>query len=113
MNQFHAPVLIAASGVHAPVVIALPIIAAVVILKVVVSRARGRPGLGGKIVVRCSKGHVFTTTWSPLGSLTSIRLGTARVQRCPVGNHWSLVKPVNDSELTDEDRQQLATPHPN
>ena len=65
MNHGGAPVLIVASGYHAPLVIALPIIAAVVILKVVVSKARGRPALGGKIVVRCSKGHVFTTTWSP------------------------------------------------
>jgi hypothetical protein len=51
---------------------------------------------------------LFTTTWSPLGSLTSIRLGFARYQRCPVGNHWALVKPVNDSDLTDEDRRIAA-----
>jgi hypothetical protein len=113
VNHVHAPVLIVASGYHAPLVIALPIVAAVVILKVAVSKARGRPALAGEIVVRCSKGHVFTTTWSPLGSLTSIRLGAAWVQRCPVGNHWSLVKPVNDSELTDDDRRQLAAQHSN
>ncbi len=112
MSHVAAPVLIVATGYQAPLVIALPIIAAVVILKVVASKARGRPALGGNIVVRCSKGHVFTTTWSSLGSLTSIRLGPARVQRCPVGNHWSLVKPANDSELTDEDRRQLAAQHP-
>jgi hypothetical protein len=112
VNHVGAPVLIVATGYHAPIVIALPIIAAAVILKVVVSKARGGPALRGKIVVRCSKGHVFTTTWSPLGSLTSIRLGSARVQRCPVGNHWSLVKPVNDSELTHEDRRELAAQHP-
>lgn len=113
MNHVGAPVLIVASGYHAPLVMALPIIAAVVILRVVVSKARGRPALGGHIVVRCSQGNVFTTTWSPMGSLTSIRLGAARWQRCPVGNHWSLVKPVNDSELTDEDRRQLAGQTPN
>ena len=113
MSHAGAPVLIVATGYHAPLVIALPIIAGVVILKVVVSKARGRPALGGHIVVRCSKGHVFRTTWSSLGSLTSIRLGSARWQRCPVGNHWSLVKPVNDSELTDEDRRQLAAQNPN
>ncbi len=107
MNGVVASVLIVGTGYHAPLVIALPIIAAFVILKVVVSKARGRPALGGKIVVRCSKGHVFKTTWSALGSLTSIRLGAARFQRCPVGNHWALVKPVNDTELTDEDRRQL------
>jgi hypothetical protein len=113
VSHVGAPVLIVASGAHAPLLIALPIVAAVVILKVVVSKARGRPALSGRIVVRCSKGHLFTTTWSPLGSFTSIRLGTARWQRCPVGNHWSLVKPVNDSELTAADRQQLAAQNPN
>ena len=107
MSGVAASVLIVGTSYHAPLVIAVPMFAAVVILKVVVSRARGRPALGGKIVVRCSKGHVFTTTWSALGSLTSIRLGAARVQRCPVGNHWALVKPVKDSELTDENRRQL------
>jgi hypothetical protein len=93
------------TGAHAPLEIALPVIAAAVILKVAISKARGRPAFGGKIVVRCSKGHVFTTTWSSLGSLTSIRLGVARFQRCPVGKHWALVKPVKDSELTDDDRR--------
>jgi hypothetical protein len=95
---------LASIGWHAPLYIAVPIIVVVVGLRVLVSRARGRP----PIVVRCSQGHVFTTTWSPLGSLFSIRLGAAgRFQRCPVGHHWSLVKAVKESELTDEDRQAL------
>ena len=97
-----------ASGTEAPLVIAIPIIVAVVLMKVLFARRRGRPVLGGKVVVRCSKGHLFTTTWSPLGSLTSIRLGFARFQRCPVGNHWALVKAVSNSELTDEDRRIAA-----
>jgi len=29
----------------------------------------------------------------------------ARIQYCPVGKHWSLVTPVRDSGLTDEERQ--------
>lgn len=90
---------------HAPLVIAIPIIAVVVLAKVVYAMTRGRSALGNKLVVRCSKGHLFMATWSPLGSLTSIRLGFARFQRCPVGNHWSLVRPVNASDLTDEARQ--------
>jgi hypothetical protein len=93
--------------VHAPLVIALPIIAAVVIMKVVLSRVRNHPAVAGEIVVRCHKGHVFTTTWSSLGSFTSVRLGFARFQRCPVGHHWALVRPVDDSELTDDDRRLL------
>jgi hypothetical protein len=100
-----------ASGVHPPLWIALVIIVAVVLLKVVVARSRGRSALGGKVVVRCSQGHLFTTTWSSLGSFTSVRLGAARFQRCPVGKHWSLVKSVNDSELTDEERRMIEQGH--
>jgi hypothetical protein len=92
-------------GYHAPLEIAVPIIVAVIIVKVVVSRLSGRPALVGKIRVRCSQAHVFTTTWSPLGSFTSIRLGDARFQRCPVGHHWTLVRPVLDGDTTGEDRQ--------
>jgi len=64
-------------GYHAPLEIALPIILAVIIVKVIVSEVSGRPALIGKIKVPCSKGHVFTTTWSPLGSFTAIRLAGA------------------------------------
>jgi hypothetical protein len=94
----HTPLPVTASvftpGTHLPVEIAIPVIAAVVLFKVVAAKRRGRPALGGKITARCGKGHVFQTYWSPLGSLTSIRLGSARFQRCPVGHHWSLVQPV-------------------
>jgi hypothetical protein len=56
--------------------------------------------LGGETIVRCRAGHLFTTIWIPLASLKAIRLGWWRFQRCPVGNHWTLVRPVNESELT-------------
>jgi hypothetical protein len=95
------------SGSHLPVEIAVPVIVAVVLVKVVTAKMRGRPAFGGEIVVRCSKGHLFRTNWSSLGSLTSVRLGSARFQHCPVGDHWSLVRPVKDSDLTAEDRQMV------
>jgi len=57
----------------------------------------GRPG--GNVAVRCRSGHVFTTIWLPGLSLNSIRLGWWRIQRCPVGRHWSLVSPVKESDL--------------
>lgn len=79
----------------APLYIAIPVIVVVVLVKVVVAKRRGQPALGGEISVRCSKGHVFQTFWSPLGSFKSIRLGSARFQHCPVGDHWSLVRPVD------------------
>jgi len=53
------------------------------------------------------RGRVFPTTWSRLGSFTSVRLGTARFQYCPAGRHWALVRPVNDSSLTGGDRQLI------
>ena len=61
--------------------------------------------IGGEVVVRCREGHLFTTIWLPGASLKSLRLGAWRYQRCPVGHHWSLVTPVRDSELSDDERQ--------
>ena len=53
--------------------------------------------LGGKLLVRCRGGHKFSTLWIPGVSLTSIRLGWWRIQRCPVGHHWTIVTPVRAS----------------
>jgi len=97
----------ASAGYHAPLEIALPVIAAVIIAKVVLSAIRGRPAITGKITVRCGRGHVFTTTGSRLGSFMSLRLGAARFQYCPVGHHWALVRPVTNSSPTGQD-QRLA-----
>jgi hypothetical protein len=104
-NSLSATGSIFGSGSHLSLEVAVPIIAAVVLLKVGVAKLRGRPALGGEIVVRCSQGHLFMTNWSSLGSFTSIRLGSARFQHCPVGDHWSLVRPVKDADLTAEDRR--------
>jgi hypothetical protein len=68
-------------------------------------------GIGGNVVVRCRRGHLFTTIWIPGGSLKAIRLGWVRIQRCPVGGHWDLVTPVRLSELTDEERQSAERCH--
>ncbi len=62
-------------------------------------------GLGGNVVVRCRRGHLFTTIWIPGGSFKALRLGWSRVQRCPVGGHWGLVTLVRLSELSDEERK--------
>ena len=62
---------------------------------------RSRSGkLGGRVVVRCRQGHLFTTLWIPGASLKSVRLGPWRVQRCPVGRHWSVVTPVKEASLS-------------
>jgi hypothetical protein len=71
----------------------------------VAMKLRGYP-IGGNLVVRCRRGHVFTTLWIPGVSVKAIRLGWWRVQRCPVGNHWSVVTPIRTSELTAGDRRR-------
>jgi hypothetical protein len=58
--------------------------------------------LGGNVVVRCREGHLFTTIWIPGASVKSLRLGPWRVQRCPVGHHWSIVTPSRRSDLNQE-----------
>jgi hypothetical protein len=64
--------------------------------------------LGAHTVVRCRQGHLFSTIWIPGVSLTALRLGWWRFQRCPVGHHWSLVRPVREAELTAEQRRFAA-----
>ena len=78
-------------------------LATAVLVEVAALRARGY-GLGGSVVVRCRRGHLFSTIWIPGVSFKSIRLGWWRIQRCPVGRHWSIVTPVNRSELSEDDR---------
>lgn len=67
--------------------------------------------VGGNCPVRCRQGHVFTTLWIPGVKLKAIDLGIARVQHCPVGGHWSLVVPVRDADLSEDDRQAAAARH--
>lgn len=59
----------------------------------------------GNVVVRCRSGHLFTTTWVPGMSFKAIRLGFTRFQYCPVGEHWTLVSPVDTSRLTEAERR--------
>jgi hypothetical protein len=62
-------------------------------------------GFGTHTIVRCRRGHLFTTVWIPGVKLKAVDLGVARIQRCPVGPHWSLVTPVRAADLS---RRQLA-----
>jgi len=78
------------------------------IVGTVVARLRGYP-IGPRTVVRCRQGHLFTTIWIPGASIKSLRLGWWRVQRCPVGHHWSIVAPVKPAELTRRERRFAQT----
>jgi hypothetical protein len=66
---------------------------------------------GDETVVRCRKGHLFTTIWIPGVHLKEVDLLVARIQFCPVGQHWSLVVPVRESELTEEELRQARGHH--
>jgi len=84
------------------VAVVVVVVVIVFIVSTLIARRRGYP-VGGATVVRCSKGHLFTTIWIPGASFKAVRLGSRRFQRCPVGKHWSLVRPVRTGELTDEE----------
>ena len=74
-------------------------------------RERGYAGMGGDTIVRCSRGHLFTTKWIVGSSVKAVRLGSRRYQRCPVCQKWRIVVPVPDDELTDDDRRVAAEHH--
>jgi hypothetical protein len=61
--------------------------------------------------VRCSAGHLYTSIWIPLASLKALRMGTYRIQRCPVGHHWAKTYSLDPATLTDEQRAQAASVH--
>jgi hypothetical protein len=91
-------------------IVGLVVLVVVAVSIVVLNLAMRRHGysIPGKTVVRCSKGHLFTTTWIEGGSLRAVRLGPrTRYQHCPVGEHWAIVHPVKDADLTEEDRSAL------
>jgi hypothetical protein len=48
-------------------------------------------------IVRCSRGGLFETVWVPLASFKAIRLGSKRLQRCPVHGRWEIVRRVDPS----------------
>ncbi|HEY6834851.1 MAG TPA: hypothetical protein VI142_00120 [Gaiellaceae bacterium] len=68
-------------------------------------KLRGYP-VAGNLVVRCRKGHLFTTIWIPGVSVKALRLGWVRFQWCPVGRHWALVTPVKQTELSARDERR-------
>jgi hypothetical protein len=66
---------------------------------------------GRNTVVRCRKGHLFSTVWIPGASVKSLRLGLWRVQWCPVGRHVDLVHPVKEADLTAAERSFALAHH--
>jgi hypothetical protein len=67
--------------------------------------------LGTNTIVRCRQGHLFTTIWIPGVKVKELDLVIARIQRCPVGHHWSLVVPVRPATLSEENREFARAHH--
>jgi hypothetical protein len=65
--------------------------------------------LGPHAVVRCRSGHVFETAWYPGVKLNRLDFVVARVQRCPVGNHLSVVVPIRTKDLSVADRRAASS----
>jgi hypothetical protein len=61
-----------------------------------------------RVIVRCSQGGLFSTIPLPLVSLKAIRLGTSRLQRCPIHRKWERVRQVAADTLTDQERRDAA-----
>lgn len=86
------------------IVLLVAVMVTALVVPTVVARRRGHP-VGGVTIVRCRKGHLFSTIWVPGVSLKAVRLGRERFQHCPVGRHWTLVVPVKEDDLTDDERR--------
>lgn len=90
---------------------ALVVIVLLVLIGSTLAARRRGYNIGGHVIVRCREGHLFTTLWVPGVSLKAIRLGGRRFQRCPVGRNWTMVRPVRDADLTEEERRLAAQYH--
>lgn len=82
----------------------------VIVFWMMISRQRGYK-FGSNQVVRCSQGHMFSTIWVPGVSVKALKLGSTRFQFCPVGKHWTFVKPVRERDLTDEEVETAHSQH--
>lgn len=88
-------------------ILILAAVAAAYLAATLAARRRGYR-FGAHLVVRCREGHLFTTIWIPGASVKALRLGWFRVQWCPVGRHWTLVSPVREADLSDDERASAA-----
>jgi hypothetical protein len=59
-------------------------------------------------IARCSQGGLFETKWVPLASFKAVRLGSRRLQRCPVHRKWELIERVDPATLSEAQRSEAA-----
>lgn len=85
---------------------------AVVLLIVILAIALSARAAGGtERIARCRSGHLFTSTVVPGASIKAIRLGRVRFQRCPIGNHWTIVGWVDPATLTADELAAARSTH--
>jgi hypothetical protein len=58
-------------------------------------------GIIGNRILRCSDGHLFTSTESSR-LLLSAHFGPKRLMRCPVDGKWRMMENVSSKDLTEE-----------
>jgi hypothetical protein len=61
--------------------------------------------------VRCSQGHLYTSTWLPYASVKALRLGRRRWQHCPVGHHWAMTTRLDPAITTSGDLAEASKVH--
>jgi hypothetical protein len=86
------------------------VVVAVYVVGTVIATRQGY-SFGRNTVVRCRRGHLFTTVWIPGASVKSLRLGPWRLQWCPVGRHVDVVHPVKNADLTPAGRSFARSHH--
>lgn len=59
-------------------------------------------------IVQCSGGAYYETRWVPLASFKAVRLGSKRLQRCPVHHKWEMTIRVPEEQLSPRIRQEAA-----
>jgi hypothetical protein len=59
-------------------------------------------------IVRCSQGAYYESLWVPLISFKSIRLGSYRLQKCPVHGKWELATIVPEDEISEKVRKEAS-----
>lgn len=90
------------------IAVAVVVLVTIVAVGLNVWARRSGYAIPGRGPVRCSKGHLFLSTWVMGGSLTKVRLGPlTRWGRCPVGHHWGTMRPVRSEEIAEAERTTL------
>jgi hypothetical protein len=64
-------------------------------------------GVIGRRILRCSDGHLFTSSES-IRLFLSLHLGPKRLMRCPVDHKWRMMQNVNSTDLTEAELAEAA-----